>query len=77
MADALLKRHDKVWEEERRLQEQEAALDHQLLEYDHLLALIDGGVEGGFRQVLDDWSLVQKETDECRKDLRRLGWSGD
>lgn len=27
-----------------------------------------------FGQVVDDWARVKKETEECVRDLRRLGW---
>lgn len=33
--------------------------------------------KGGFAQVVEDMAKVRKETEECRRDLRRLGWSGD
>lgn len=28
-----------------------------------------------FGQVVDDWARVKKETEECVRDLRRLGWA--
>ena len=54
------------------------SLDQQLHEYEMLLQLVDGGEStGGYRQVVNDWTKVKQETDECKRDLRRLGWSGD
>lgn len=54
------------------------SLDQQLHEYEMLLQLVDGGEStGGYGQVVNDWTKVKQETDECKRDLRRLGWSGD
>lgn len=76
MPQALASAHGKLKEEERRLAAEERALDKELTEYSRLLKLVDGQT-GGFAQVVEDWATVQKETEECRKDLRRLGWTGD
>ncbi|KAF8159638.1 hypothetical protein B0H34DRAFT_412126 [Crassisporium funariophilum] len=62
--------------EEKELEKESCALDAQLHEYESLLQFVDGGT-GGYRQVVDDWTKVKKETNECKKDLRRLGWTGD
>ena len=54
------------------------SLDQQLYEYETLLRLVDGGKgTGGYQQVVNDWTKIKQETDECKKDLRRLGWTGD
>lgn len=55
------------------------SLDQQLDEYETLLQLVDGGGKGtgGYQQVVNDWTKIKQETDECKKDLRRLGWTGD
>ena len=29
---------------------------------------------GGFAQAIEDWARVRRETEECRQDLRHLGW---
>jgi hypothetical protein len=76
MAQSLSVAFKKGKEDERRLIEEDRALDHELDEYSRLLQLIDGP-GGGFIQVVEDWTRVQKETEECRRDLRRLGWTGD
>ena len=76
MAQALFAASKKAEQDERRLAAEERALDRELDEYSGLLELIDGP-GGGFMQVVEDWTRVQKETDECRRDLRRLGWTGD
>ena len=51
-------------------------LDRQIEEYEGMLRLVVGR-EGGFAQVVKDMARVKRETEECRKDLRRLGWTGD
>ncbi len=56
---------------------EEALLDAQLKEYEDLMDLVGGKGQGGFSQVVDDMARVKKETDECKRDLRRLGWTGD
>lgn len=76
MAKALAAASKKIKSDERRLVEEEQALDRELDEYARLLQLVDGP-EGGFSQVVEDWTRVQKESAECRRDLRRLGWTGD
>ncbi|KZT27872.1 hypothetical protein NEOLEDRAFT_66838 [Neolentinus lepideus HHB14362 ss-1] len=78
MTKALSAAHERYTAEERRLQEEERKLDRQLKEYQQLLELVDGkSRDGGFAQVVEDWVRVQKETEECKRDLRRLGWTGD
>lgn len=76
LAHALEAAHAKLKREERAMEKEGAALDHELDGYAAMLALVDGG-GGGFAQVVDDWTRVQKETEECKRDLRRLGWTGD
>jgi len=76
MAKALLAAQSKLKKDEARLIADEEIIDRQLAEYQRLLELVDG-VGGGFSQVVEDWSRVQKETEECKRDLRRLGWTGD
>lgn len=55
---------------------QSQSLDLQLQEYESLMQLVDGG-KNGYQQIINDWTKVQQETDECLKDLRRFGWTGD
>ncbi|KAG5653397.1 hypothetical protein H0H81_000684 [Sphagnurus paluster] len=76
LAQALEAAHRKLKVDERKMREEEAALDRQLAEYEGMLRLVDGA-GGGFAQVVEDWTRVQKERDECVRDLRRLGWTGD
>ncbi|KAF9005963.1 hypothetical protein BDQ17DRAFT_320896 [Cyathus striatus] len=52
---------------------EESSLNKELQEYEQLLALMSTG--GGYQQVIEDWSRVKQETEECKKDLRRLGWT--
>ncbi|EGO22174.1 hypothetical protein SERLADRAFT_472618 [Serpula lacrymans var. lacrymans S7.9] len=76
MIRALSGAHEKLKKDERRLEQEERNVDKQIAEYERLLQLVDGP-RGGFAQVVDDWVRVQRESEECRKDLRRLGWTGD
>ena len=75
MTNALQAAHDSLQEEGFDLVEEERALDVQLSEYQVLMELVDGE-HVGFGQLVDDWVRVQKETEDCRRDLRRLGWTG-
>lgn len=61
--------------EERDMKAESQKLDHQLQEYEILLQIVDGS-HGSYQQIINDWAKVKRETDECMKDLCRLGWSG-
>ncbi|KAE9399964.1 hypothetical protein BT96DRAFT_919738 [Gymnopus androsaceus JB14] len=74
MTSALSIAYAKLKDEARDLVEEEKALDLQIEEYDGLMRLVDGG---GFGQIVEDYIRVEKETEECRRDLRRLGWADD
>ena len=64
--------------EEKDMKTEALSLDQQLHEYETLLQLVDGGKStGGYQQVVNDWTKIKQETDECKRDLRRLGWTGD
>ncbi|GLB41769.1 hypothetical protein LshimejAT787_1003690 [Lyophyllum shimeji] len=76
LAQAVSAAQAKLKADARKMTEEEAALDRQLAEYEMMLKLVDGD-GGGFAQVIEDWTRVQKEREECIKDLRRLGWTGD
>ena len=76
MADALSAAYAKLKRDERQMEDEEGALDRQLEEYETMLRAIDGH-GGGFAQVVEDWTRVEREKEECRRDLRRLGWTGD
>jgi hypothetical protein len=77
MRRALSAAHAKLKEDERELEEEEHKLDRELAEYQTLLDVVDGGGSGGFRQIVSDTARVEKEIEECRRDLRRLGWTSD
>ncbi|RDB23404.1 hypothetical protein Hypma_009080 [Hypsizygus marmoreus] len=77
LAHALSAAHVKLTKDTRKMADEERALDRQLAEYETMLRLVDGDGGGGFAQVVEDWTRVQKEKEECRRDLRRLGWTGD
>lgn len=72
---ALSAAHNKATREARHMKDEAAALDKQIQEYEELLGLVDKG--GGYKQVIEDWTRVKQDTEECRRDLRRLGWTGD
>ena len=76
MGRALAAAVEKLRTKERAQVEEEDELDAQLIAYESMLGLV-GGREGGFAQVVEDMARVKRETDECKKDLRRLGWTGD
>ncbi|KAJ6518719.1 hypothetical protein C8R45DRAFT_884789 [Mycena sanguinolenta] len=77
MRHAMSAAHNKLKEDERKLEDEELILDRQLAEYQTLLDMVDGGGTGGFKQIVQDTARVEKETEECRRDLRRLGWTGE
>ncbi len=68
--------YEKLRERQRSQQAETDELDRQIEEYEGMLRLVDGR-DGSFAQVVKDMARVKRETDECRKDLRRLGWTGD
>lgn len=76
MVGALSSAYAMLKKEERKMDEETRMLDRQTEEYEAMLKLVDGG-GGGFAQVVEDWARVQKEKEECKRDLRRLGWTGD
>lgn len=45
-------------------------IDGALAEYEQVLSLM--GSE--YKQIVTDFARVQRETEECKRDLRRLGW---
>ncbi|KAJ7224340.1 hypothetical protein GGX14DRAFT_649756 [Mycena pura] len=75
MRGALKGAYAKLQAEEREMEEEECKLDRELTEYQTLLDMVDGGGRGGFRQIVADFARVEKELEECKKDLRRLGWT--
>ncbi|KIK60449.1 hypothetical protein GYMLUDRAFT_43760 [Collybiopsis luxurians FD-317 M1] len=77
MAHALSIAYDKLKDEADHLKEEEQALDDQIEAYARLIRLADGGNSGRFAQIVEDYVQVEKETEECKRDLRRLGWIGD
>ncbi|KAJ7672682.1 hypothetical protein B0H17DRAFT_182311 [Mycena rosella] len=77
MKRALVAAHAKLKEDERKMEEEEGALDRELADYQKLLDIVDGGGNVSFRQIIADSARVEKETEECRRDLRRLGWTGE
>ncbi|KDQ19035.1 hypothetical protein BOTBODRAFT_126892 [Botryobasidium botryosum FD-172 SS1] len=75
VSQTLARIHARLSERKLQMDAEEAALDERLESYTRLIKLVDGP-QGGFAQVVEDWARVQKETAECRRDLRRLGWTG-
>ncbi|KAI0073269.1 hypothetical protein K474DRAFT_1686279 [Panus rudis PR-1116 ss-1] len=76
MARALEAVHHKLQKKREEQEREERELDRQIREYEELLAMVDGR-GGGFKQIVEDMARVKRDTEECRKDLRRLGWTGD
>lgn len=77
MLHALHTYHQRLQSKAKAQETEEAALDAQLQEYEQLMDLVGGKGPGGFSQIVDDMARVKKETEECKRDLRRLGWTGD
>jgi len=76
VSHALTAAYTSLKQDEKNMKVEAATLDRQLEEYESLLQLVDSG-SGGYQQIIKDWTRVKQETDECLKDLRRLGWTGD
>ncbi|CCM06788.1 uncharacterized protein FIBRA_09088 [Fibroporia radiculosa] len=76
MNQALAAAHNKLRVRERAQENEEHYLGAKFALYEGLLGLVDRR-EGGFAQVVADMARVKKEAEECKKDLRRLGWTGD
>ncbi|KAI1796625.1 hypothetical protein LXA43DRAFT_969702 [Ganoderma leucocontextum] len=76
VARAVTAAHDKLKERRRAQDAEMQMLGSQIEEYESMLSLVDGR-DGSFAQVVKDMARVKRETEECRKDLRRLGWTGD
>jgi cysteinyl-tRNA synthetase len=76
IAKAVEAAYSSLKKDEKEMKMQSQSLDRQLQEYESLMQLVDGG-KNGYQQIINDWTKVQQETDECLKDLRRLGWTGD
>ncbi|KAF8478254.1 hypothetical protein JB92DRAFT_1853979 [Gautieria morchelliformis] len=74
VSQAVVRLHEKLVARERALETQERDIRSRLKEYEQLLELVDG-TGGGFGQVVKDLATVKREAEECRKDLRRLGWT--
>ncbi|TFK39979.1 hypothetical protein BDQ12DRAFT_722174 [Crucibulum laeve] len=74
VSTALSIAHMRLKTEEEQMKKEERTLDKQLQEYEQLVMLVD---DGGYKQVIEDWTRVKRETEECKRDLRRLGWTGD
>ena len=87
MAEALTEVHARLVAKEQAQREEEKELDRQLGEYDAVMDLVSGGGQkgrrkgdggdGGFKQVIADMASVRREIEDCKKDLRRLGWTAD
>ncbi|KAI0352322.1 hypothetical protein OH77DRAFT_1409252 [Trametes cingulata] len=91
LSRAIAHAHLALLRRQRAQDEEMRALDAQLAAYEGVLRLVDGGGgggigggragegegEGAFGQVVRDMARVKRETEECRRDLRRLGWTGD
>ncbi|KAI0675515.1 hypothetical protein C8Q78DRAFT_328630 [Trametes maxima] len=77
VADAVAAAHEALVARQRAQDEETRVLDGQLEAYEGMLRMVDGRREGAFAQVVKDMARVKRETEECRRDLLRLGWAGD
>ncbi|KAI8996551.1 hypothetical protein BD414DRAFT_408474 [Trametes punicea] len=82
VAQAVAAAHDALLARQRAQDAEMRELDGQLTAYEGVLRLVDGSAaaargKGAFAQVVSDMARVKRETEECRRDLRRLGWTGD
>ncbi len=75
MENAISALCDHFERQKREQEEEERQLDNQIMQYKELLQMIDEK-GGGFSQIVEDIARISKETEECRRDLRRLGWTG-
>lgn len=75
MEKALGVLEERLAEKRGQQEDEEEELDRRIGEYEQLLRMVDGG-GGSFAQVVEDMARVRRESDECRRDLRRLGWTG-
>jgi len=71
VGDAVKKMDKKLKHKLRNLQSEEDSMKKQLAEYEKMLKMVDTK-GGGFSQVVEDLARVKRETEECRKDLRRV-----
>ncbi|KAK7686435.1 hypothetical protein QCA50_010659 [Cerrena zonata] len=77
MVKALTAVHRKLQQKKEVQQSEERELDRQIKEYEDVMKMVDGRGRGGFGQVVEDMVRTKKDIEECRRDLRRLGWTGD
>ncbi len=79
VGDAVAAAHGALRARKRAQDAEMDALDGQIAAYEGMLGLVEGGRgrEGAFAQVVTDMARVKKETEECRRELMRLGWTGD
>lgn len=77
VSQALEAAHKSLRGQEHDMVTEARALDEQLQAYTALLELVDGGKKGAYKQIVDDWTKIKQDTDECLRDLRRLGWTGE
>lgn len=79
VGDAVAAAHGALRARARAQDAEMGALDGQIAAYEGMLGLVEGGRgrEGAFAQVVRDMARVKRETEECRRELMRLGWTGD
>ncbi|KAJ3751948.1 hypothetical protein EV360DRAFT_56082, partial [Lentinula raphanica] len=76
MMNALSNAYGRFKSEAECLIDEEQVLESQIEEYTRLMQLVEGGSDqDGFGQIVEDYLRVEKETEECKRDLRRLGWT--
>ncbi|KAI0820828.1 hypothetical protein BC628DRAFT_1395572 [Trametes gibbosa] len=77
ISDAVTTAYALLLDRQQAQDEEARSLDGQIAAYERTLGLVEGGRgrEGAFAQVVKDMARVKRETEECRRDLKRLGWT--
>ncbi|KAI9064101.1 hypothetical protein FKP32DRAFT_1591510 [Trametes sanguinea] len=77
VARAVSNAYDALRARQRAQEEEMRELDGQIAAYEGVLGLVDGRADGGgaYARVVSDMARVKRETEECRKELVRLGWT--
>jgi len=70
MTRALAQMSEIMGDEEEKLAEEERKLDKELEEYEELVGLVNGE----YLWIVEEWTRVKEEENECRRDLQRMGW---
>ncbi|KAL7280784.1 hypothetical protein ACG7TL_005728 [Trametes sanguinea] len=77
VARAVANAYEALRARQRAQEEEMRELDGRLAAYEGVLGLVDGRADGrgAYARVVGDMARVKRETEECRKELIRLGWT--